>query len=68
MSAGNDIFRYMFRENLMELQACLHPTVMRDMCAECGADLRKDDTTTSASVPMVHSVPDLKVSVEVILV
>lgn len=50
----------------MELQACIHPTVMRDMCAECGADLRKEDIITAASVPMVHSVPDLKVSLEVL--
>lgn len=38
---------------------------MKDMCAECGADLRKDDLTTAASVPMVHSIPELKVSEEV---
>lgn len=50
----------------MELQACIHPTVMKDMCAECGADLRKDDLVTTASVPMIHTVPELKVSVEVI--
>lgn len=38
---------------------------MNDMCAECGADLRKDDITGTASVPMVHAIPDLKVSEEV---
>lgn len=39
---------------------------MKDMCAECGADLRKEDMlTTTASVPMVHSIPELKVSEEV---
>lgn len=38
---------------------------MKDMCAECGADLRKDDTVTTASVPMVHAIPELKVSEEV---
>lgn len=54
-----------FRENLFELESCIHPTVMKDMCAECGADLRKDDQTTAASVPMVHSIPELKVSEEV---
>ncbi|KRT84510.1 hypothetical protein AMK59_1798 [Oryctes borbonicus] len=37
---------------------------MNDMCAECGADLRKDDLTTIASIPMVHSIPELKVSEE----
>lgn len=35
------------------------------MCAECGADLRMEQTETTASVPMVHSIPDLKVSEEV---
>lgn len=38
---------------------------MKDMCAECGADLRKDDVVTAASVPMVHAIPELKVSEEV---
>ncbi|KAL0279337.1 UNVERIFIED_CONTAM: hypothetical protein PYX00_000923 [Menopon gallinae] len=38
---------------------------MKDMCAECGADLRKDEQiTVNASVPMVHSIPELKVSEE----
>ncbi|KAJ8925838.1 hypothetical protein NQ315_009690 [Exocentrus adspersus] len=49
---------------LLELKACRHPTIMNDMCAECGADLRKEDVTGIASVPMVHSIPDLKVSEE----
>lgn len=35
------------------------------MCAECGADLRQDDSVSvNASVPMVHSIPELKVSEE----
>lgn len=39
---------------------------MNDMCAECGEDLRKDDIPKStASVPMIHAIPDLKVSEEV---
>lgn len=38
---------------------------MKDMCAECGADLRINDLETTASVPMIHTVPELKVSVEV---
>lgn len=39
---------------------------MNDMCAECGADLRKDEAPkSSASVPMIHAIPDLKVSEEV---
>jgi RNA polymerase II subunit A-like phosphatase len=49
---------------LCELKECTHPTVMNDMCAECGTDLRKNDVTITASVPMVHAIPDLKVSEE----
>lgn len=43
---------------------CIHATVIKDMCADCGADLRQDESNTQseASVPMVHSVPELKVS------
>ncbi|KAG8257020.1 RNA polymerase II [Homalodisca vitripennis] len=52
---------------LLELErGCSHPTVMNDLCAECGADLRRESVINAhASVPMVHSVPDLKVSEEV---
>ncbi|CAH0391919.1 unnamed protein product [Bemisia tabaci] len=51
---------------LLEIEkGCSHPTVINDLCAECGADLRKQEVTTPhASVPMVHSVPELKVSEE----
>uniref|UniRef100_A0A1B6L9H7 RNA polymerase II subunit A C-terminal domain phosphatase n=1 Tax=Graphocephala atropunctata TaxID=36148 RepID=A0A1B6L9H7_9HEMI len=51
---------------LLELErGCSHPTVMNDLCAECGADLRRESVISAqASVPMVHSVPDLKVSEE----
>lgn len=39
---------------------------MNDMCAECGTDLRKDDSPQiTASVPMIHAIPELKVSEEV---
>jgi len=43
---------------------CQHPTIMKDMCAECGADLRKLEKTADcgASVAMVHAIPELKVS------
>ncbi|CAG9765868.1 unnamed protein product [Ceutorhynchus assimilis] len=54
-------------EPLYEFKSCSHPTIMIDMCAECGADLRKDDnikTKTTASVPMIHAIPELKVSEE----
>ncbi|XP_066142686.1 RNA polymerase II subunit A C-terminal domain phosphatase isoform X1 [Euwallacea fornicatus] len=52
-------------QSLYEIKACSHPTIMNDMCAECGADLQKDDTLKgTASVPMIHAIPDLKVSEE----
>ncbi|XP_034237098.1 RNA polymerase II subunit A C-terminal domain phosphatase isoform X2 [Thrips palmi] len=42
---------------------------MADMCADCGADLRNEDTPKDnnvavASIPMVHSIPELKVNAE----
>ncbi|XP_045192991.2 RNA polymerase II subunit A C-terminal domain phosphatase-like [Mercenaria mercenaria] len=53
------------------VQGCSHPTVMKDMCADCGADLRIENSTAgnrkeevSASVAMVHSIPELIVSEE----
>ncbi|XP_076268185.1 RNA polymerase II subunit A C-terminal domain phosphatase Fcp1 [Rhynchophorus ferrugineus] len=50
---------------LYEIKSCNHPTIMNDMCAECGTDLRKDDSPQiTASVPMIHAIPDLKVSEE----
>ncbi|EDW02247.1 RNA polymerase II subunit A C-terminal domain phosphatase [Drosophila grimshawi] len=49
---------------LLELSECIHTTVIKDMCADCGADLRQNDNgqTSEASVPMVHTMPDLKVT------
>lgn len=65
---------------------CPHSTLMKDMCADCGADLRMEDSedksSTSAndasagnpsgagdkakaSISMVHSIPELKVSNDV---
>ncbi|CAK1552974.1 unnamed protein product [Leptosia nina] len=54
---------------LADLEECRHPTVMKDMCAECGADLRAEERKKQdvAIVPMVHSVPELKVSEELAL-
>ena len=43
---------------------CPHPTVMKDMGAECGADLRKENTGSAmggAGVAMVHAIPELRV-------
>ncbi|XP_039759176.1 RNA polymerase II subunit A C-terminal domain phosphatase isoform X2 [Pararge aegeria] len=51
---------------IADLEECRHPTVMKEMCAECGADLRAEEVQKHdvAIVPMVHSVPELKVSEE----
>lgn len=57
-----------FRDGLFELGECIHTTVIKDMCADCGLDLRREENagsggpSTEASVPMVHSVPELKVT------
>ncbi|XP_037084771.1 RNA polymerase II subunit A C-terminal domain phosphatase-like [Pollicipes pollicipes] len=47
-----------------QMGACQHPVVMKDLCAECGADLRTEDNQGSASVAMLHSIPELRVSKE----
>ncbi|XP_069112062.1 RNA polymerase II subunit A C-terminal domain phosphatase-like isoform X2 [Argopecten irradians] len=56
---------------VLMLQSCTHPTVMKDMCADCGADLREKaglagdrKAPVSASVAMIHSIPELIVSEE----
>lgn len=59
------LFNYSSREILYWLKLCNHPTIMNDMCAECGADLRNEGGEVKASVPMIHAIPDLKVSEEV---
>jgi len=58
INPGQEIIRY---------QSCTHPEVMKDLCAECGEDLRKlnldsQASTQKASVSMVHAIPELKVS------
>lgn len=57
---------FLARQPLLELSTCIHATVIKDMCADCGADLRQDENNgqCEASIPMVHSVPELKVSHE----
>ncbi|XP_024082343.1 RNA polymerase II subunit A C-terminal domain phosphatase [Cimex lectularius] len=53
-------------EELLEIaEGCSHPTVINDLCAECGADLQKEGSSESqATIPMIHSIPQLKVSHE----
>ncbi|CAH8589182.1 unnamed protein product [Dicrocoelium dendriticum] len=54
---------------LFRFEACAHHVVMKDLCAECGANLRRDGGTSgerieqaSANIRMVHSIPELQVS------
>ena len=55
---------------LFEYTECLHNTVMKDLCADCGANINTlDDSQRKriaelTSVSMVHSVPELRVSKE----
>lgn len=54
---------------MLELSDCIHATVIKDLCADCGVDLRQDESgnQSEANVPMIHSVPELKVSQELAL-
>jgi len=39
---------------------------MKDLCAECGQDLREtNQRTQTAAVAMIHNIPELMVSLEV---
>ncbi|CAH7085699.1 RNA polymerase II subunit A C-terminal domain phosphatase isoform X1 [Phodopus roborovskii] len=57
---------------LMRLEGCSHPVVMKGLCAECGQDLtqlqskngKQQVPLSTATVSMVHSVPELMVSSE----
>ncbi|NXX39108.1 CTDP1 phosphatase, partial [Tricholaema leucomelas] len=57
---------------LVRLEGCSHPVVMKGLCAECGQDLtqirsrngKQNLPLSTATVSMVHSVPELKVSSE----
>uniref|UniRef100_H2YDS9 RNA polymerase II subunit A C-terminal domain phosphatase n=1 Tax=Ciona savignyi TaxID=51511 RepID=H2YDS9_CIOSA len=49
---------------ILVLDSCTHPVVMKDMCAECGVDLRllKGRVNKQAQVSMVPNIPELKIS------
>ncbi|XP_045880443.1 RNA polymerase II subunit A C-terminal domain phosphatase isoform X1 [Meles meles] len=57
---------------LVRLEGCSHPVVMKGLCAECGQDLtqlqgkngERQAPLSTATVSMVHSVPELMVSSE----
>ena len=55
----------LFSAPIIELDLCPHATVIKDMCAHCGTDLRDVSDKSTALVPMVHAVPELKVSMDV---
>ncbi|XP_028255667.1 RNA polymerase II subunit A C-terminal domain phosphatase [Parambassis ranga] len=57
---------------VIRIEECSHPIVMKGLCAECGQDLTQLQSTngnqqnpiSTATVSMVHSVPELMVSSE----
>ncbi|XP_076013284.1 RNA polymerase II subunit A C-terminal domain phosphatase isoform X2 [Genypterus blacodes] len=57
---------------IMRIEECSHPIVMKGLCAECGQDLtqlqsangKQQSPISTATVSMVHSVPELMVSSE----
>uniref|UniRef100_H3D945 RNA polymerase II subunit A C-terminal domain phosphatase n=1 Tax=Tetraodon nigroviridis TaxID=99883 RepID=H3D945_TETNG len=57
---------------IVRIEQCSHPIVMKGLCAECGQDLTQLQSTngsqqspiSTATVSMVHSVPELMVSAE----
>uniref|UniRef100_A0A4W3IDW7 RNA polymerase II subunit A C-terminal domain phosphatase n=1 Tax=Callorhinchus milii TaxID=7868 RepID=A0A4W3IDW7_CALMI len=57
---------------LVRLEGCNHPIVMKGLCAECGQDLtqlqkrngKQQIPFSTATVSMIHSVPELMVSSE----
>ncbi|CDW56728.1 NIF and PTCB-BRCT domain containing protein [Trichuris trichiura] len=48
------------------MNECPHSVVLKDMCADCGIDLRKQEGESSkrASISMIHSIPELQISHE----
>ncbi|CAN9504111.1 unnamed protein product [Ophioblennius macclurei] len=57
---------------IVRMEGCSHPIVMKGLCAECGQDLtqlqssngKQQTPISTATVSMVHSVPELMVSSE----
>lgn len=57
---------------IAKVEECCHPIVMKGLCAECGQDLtqmqskngKQQAPISTATVSMVHSVPELMVSSE----
>ncbi|XP_037776595.1 RNA polymerase II subunit A C-terminal domain phosphatase-like [Penaeus monodon] len=47
--------------DLVELEACAHPTLMGNICCDCGVVLEDNEITKTEVVSMLHTVPDLKI-------
>ena len=66
ISIENIIMVTYFRSLILDCIDCMHETVMKDMCADCGVDLRKSNQRSqTAAVAMVHNIPELMVSMQV---
>ena len=70
-SAGSRRFRVGLRQPYQGSNVddgCTHEEIMKDMCTRCGKDLKqlhdtdRKNVLQSASISMVHSIPELKVS------
>lgn len=47
---------FVFSTPLLELSECIHTTVIKDMCADCGADLRQNENVGTQIIIIVkHS-------------
>ena len=59
-----------FSQPLIEVQTCTHPTLLGNICCDCGvllddSNLDSNTNRNNGLVSMLHSIPDLKVSKEV---
>merc|ERR1719264_2225352 len=50
----------------ISLASCTHSTLMKNMCADCGADLEQEEQHlgNQRKIAMIHAIPELKVSTD----
>lgn len=50
----------------LSLTPCTHSTLMKNMCADCGADLEHEEQNQDkqSKIAMIHSIPELKISTD----
>jgi len=50
----------------ISLTSCPHSTLMKNMCADCGADLELEEQNQDkkSKIAMIHSIPELKISTD----